>query len=113
MCIYYIYPELTRNCGIVYGGASNTTLIGYTNADWAGDHDSARSTSGYVFTLNWGAISRKSSKQKSIAKSTCEAEYRGQSDAAQEAVWANSMLSELGERMDGPHTHVRRQPGCH
>ena len=96
------YLAGTRNRGITYGGVSNTTLTGYTDADWAGDHDSARSTSGYVFTLNGGAISWKSSKQKSIAKSTCEAEYMGQSEAAQEAVWARSMLSELGEQMTDP-----------
>ena len=96
------YLAGTRNRGIEYGGASNLTLCGYTDGDWAGDHDSARSTSGYVFTLNGGAISWKSGKQKSIAKSTCEAEYMGQSDAAQEAIWARSMLSELGEPLDGP-----------
>ena len=96
------YLAGTRNRGIVYGGASNEALCGYTDADWAGDHDSARSTSGYVFTLNGGAISWKSSKQKSIAKSTCEAEYVGQSDAAQEVVWARSMLSELGEHLNDP-----------
>ena len=71
------YLAGTRNRGIVYGGASNKALCGYTDADWAGDHDLARSTSGYVFTLNGGVISWKSSKQKSIAKSTCEAEYMG------------------------------------
>ena len=91
-----------RNKGIVYRGATNPALCGYTDADWAGDQDSARSTSGYVFTLNGGAISWKSSKQKSIAKSTCEAEYMGQSDAAQEVVWARSMLSELGEQCTDP-----------
>ena len=96
------YLAGTRNRGIVYGGASNEALCGYTDADWAGDYDSAKSTSGYVFTLNGGAISWKSSKQKSMAKSTCEAEYMGQSDAAQEAVWARSLLSELGECLNDP-----------
>ena len=96
------YLAGTRTRGIQYGGADNMELSGYTDADWAGDHDSAKSTSGYVFTLNGGAISWKSSKQKSIAKSTCEAEYMGQSEAAQEAIWARSLLSELGESLTGP-----------
>ena len=96
------YLAGTRSRGIVYGGANNLDLCGYTDADWAGDQDSARSTSGYVFTLNGGAISWKSTKQKSIAKSTCEAEYMAQSDTAQEAVWVRFMLSELGELLNGP-----------
>ena len=95
------YLAGTRHRGIVYGGA-DAPLTGYTDADWAGDHDSARSTSGFEFTLNGGAISWKSSKQKSIAKSTCEAEYMAQSEAAQDAVWTRSLLSELGECLDGP-----------
>ena len=82
------YLAGTRNRGIMYGGAGaeNSPISGYTDADWAGDQDSARSTSGYVFTLNGGAISWRSGKQKSIAKSTCEAEYMAQSDASQEAI---------------------------
>ena len=87
-------------CGIVYGGADNSPMSGYTDADWAGDQDSARSTSGYVFTFNGGAISWRSGKQKSIAKSTCEAEYMAQSDAAQEAIWIRFLLPELGEHLN-------------
>ena len=56
------YLAGTRNRGIVYRGASNKALYNYTDADWAGDYDSARSISGYVFTLNRGAISWKSNK---------------------------------------------------
>ena len=51
-----------RNRGIVYGGASNKALYGYIDADWAGDYDLVRSILGYVFTLNRGVISWKSSK---------------------------------------------------
>ena len=41
---------------------------------------------GYVFTINGGAICWRLSKQKSVAKSTTEAEYMALSDASQEAV---------------------------
>ncbi|KAJ9544646.1 hypothetical protein OSB04_024353 [Centaurea solstitialis] len=50
---------------------------------------------GYVFTLNGGAISWKSSKQDTIADSTTEAEYIAASDAAKEAVWLRNFLSDL------------------
>ncbi|KAJ9544958.1 LOW QUALITY PROTEIN: hypothetical protein OSB04_024665 [Centaurea solstitialis] len=52
-------------------------------------------TSGYVFTLNGGAISWKSSKQDTIADSTTEADYIAASDAAKEAVWLRNFLSDL------------------
>ncbi len=94
------YLAGTRDRSIVYGGA-DISLCGYTDADWAGDQDSARSTAGYVFTLNRGAINWRSNKQKSVAKSTTESEYMASSDAAQEAVWARFLLPELGEYLDG------------
>ncbi|KAJ9544580.1 hypothetical protein OSB04_024287 [Centaurea solstitialis] len=59
------------------------------------DIDDFRSQSGYVFTLNGGAISWKSSKQDTIADSTTEAEYIAASDAAKEAVWLRNFLSDL------------------
>ncbi|KAJ9544730.1 hypothetical protein OSB04_024437 [Centaurea solstitialis] len=59
------------------------------------DRDDFRSQSGYVFTLNGGAISWKSSKQDTIVDSTTEAEYIAASDAAMEAVWLKNFLSDL------------------
>ena len=59
--------------------------IGYTNADFQSDRESKKSTSGYVFTLGGGSISR-SVKQSNIADSTMEAEYITASEAAKEAV---------------------------
>ncbi|KAJ9561556.1 hypothetical protein OSB04_006716 [Centaurea solstitialis] len=57
--------------------------------------DDFKSQSGYVFTLNGGAISWKSSKQDTIADSTIEAEYIAASDATKEAVWLRNFISDL------------------
>lgn len=76
-------------------------LTGYTDADWAGDHETRRSTSGYIFTIGSAAISWSSKRQPTVALSTCEAEYIGQTQASKEAVWLRSLLAELskvGER---------------
>ncbi|KAJ9561831.1 hypothetical protein OSB04_006991 [Centaurea solstitialis] len=59
------------------------------------DKDDFKSQSGYVFTLNGGAISWKNSKQDTIADSTTEAEYITASDAAKEVVWLRNFLSDL------------------
>ena len=58
--------------------------------------DDRKSISGYVFTLNGGAVSWKSSKQAIVADSTTEAEYIAASEAAKEVVWMKKFIFELG-----------------
>ena len=55
-----------------------SSLTGYTDADWAGDRDTRRSPSGFVFNIGSGAISWSSKRQPTVALSSCEAEYMGQ-----------------------------------
>ena len=71
------------------------SLKGYTDADWAGDHDTRRFTSGYVFNLGSAVISWFSKRQLTVALSTCEAEYMSQTQAAKEAIWLLRLLEEL------------------
>ncbi|KAI5416236.1 hypothetical protein KIW84_041330 [Lathyrus oleraceus] len=61
-----------------------------------GDKDDFRSQSGYVFCLNGGAVSWKSSKQDTVTDSTTEAEYIVASIASKEAVWIRKFISQLG-----------------
>jgi hypothetical protein len=62
-------------------------IAGYSDASYAEDKKDRKSTGGYVFKMNGGAISWKSSKQKIVTMSSCEAEYVTLSDAAKEAIW--------------------------
>ena len=50
------YLKGTLNFELVYRGDLQP-LVGYTDADWAGDLDTRRSTSGYLFNLGSAAIS--------------------------------------------------------
>ncbi|KAJ8754916.1 hypothetical protein K2173_015428 [Erythroxylum novogranatense] len=63
-----------------------------------------QSDPGYIFTLNGGAVSWKSSKQETTVDSTTEAEYIVASDAAKEAVWIKKFITKLGvvPSCDGP-----------
>lgn len=61
-----------------------SNLQGYNDADWAADLDTGRSTSGYIFNLGSGAISWLSKRQPTVALSSCEAEYMGQTQARKE-----------------------------
>ena len=80
---------------LVYG-KDELKVEGYTDSDFQSDVDDRKSTSGFVFTLNGGAVSWKSSKQETTADSTTEAEYIAASDAAKEAVWIRKFVTELG-----------------
>eukprot|EP00253_Pinus_taeda_P034930 PITA_34930 len=65
-------------------------------ADWAGDLDQRRSTSGYVFNLFGGAIRWISKKQSVVALSTTKAEYMTATHASKEAVWLQRLCSSMG-----------------
>ena len=81
---------------LVYGGEEELVVTGYTDASFQTDKDDSKSQSGYVFTMNGGAVSWKSSKQETVADCTTEAEYIAASEAAKEGVWIKKFLIELG-----------------
>ncbi|KAK2972394.1 hypothetical protein RJ640_010831 [Escallonia rubra] len=88
------YLRRTKDQFLIYGD-SDLKIEGYTDASFASDKDDSKSISGYVFTLNGGAVSSKSSKQATVADSVTEAEYIAASEAAKEAVWMKKFISEL------------------
>ena len=67
----------------------------YTDANFQKDIDDYRPQSGFIFLLNGGAISWKSSKQSTISDSTTKAEYIAASEAAKEVVWMCKFIAEL------------------
>lgn len=62
------YLKITSKYKITYG-TTNENLVGYCDADWASDIDERRSTTGYLFTINGGAISWSSKRQQTVALS--------------------------------------------
>ncbi|WKA01579.1 hypothetical protein VitviT2T_019853 [Vitis vinifera] len=71
-------------------------LRAYSDADWAGDPDSYKSTTAFVLFLGGHPISWCSKKQKTVARSSTEAEYRVVASTAAEVTWVSHLLSELG-----------------
>ncbi|XP_058075661.1 uncharacterized mitochondrial protein AtMg00810-like [Magnolia sinica] len=69
--------------GLLYKKGGACKIVGYCDADDGGDHDTRRSTTGYVFNLDSGAISWCSKRQPTVSLSTTEAEYRAIAMAAQ------------------------------
>ena len=87
---------MTKDMFLVYGGEDELSVKGYTDASYLTDSDDSHSQSGYVFIMNGGAVSWKSSKQDTVAASTIETEYIATSEAAKEAVWIRNFLMALG-----------------
>ncbi|KAJ9528781.1 hypothetical protein QJQ45_000035 [Haematococcus lacustris] len=92
-CNVLSYLKGTCDHGLLFGGV--TGLQGFSDSDYAGDKDTARSTTGYLFTLNGGAISWSSRLQPTVALSTAEAEYMAASNAAKEALWLRKLMRDL------------------
>ena len=91
------YVQGSKTHGIEFQSEDQKGLEGYSDADWAGDVDTRRSTSGYAFMMNGGCISWRSKKQRTVALSSTEAEYMALTEAVQEAIWLKAFLCELGE----------------
>nr|GFC80948.1 putative retrotransposon protein [Tanacetum cinerariifolium] len=92
------YLRRTKDMFMVYGGNSDAELQVkcYCNAGFETDIDDMKSQTGYIFTLNGGAVVWKSSKQSTTAQHAAEAEYIATAEAAKEAVWIRKFVDELG-----------------
>jgi hypothetical protein len=66
--------------------------MGFTDSDWANCLDTRRSVGGYGFTLGSGLISWNARKQKTVATSSCEAEYTAAFEASKEVIWLRALL---------------------
>lgn len=88
------YLKGTANKGLVYG-PDPRSLVGFCDSDWAGDVDDRRSTTGYIFLLQGGAISWCTRRQRTVALSSTEAEYMSMVSAMQECIWLQRLQLEL------------------
>jgi hypothetical protein len=75
-------------------------LNGYCDADWAGDVDDRKSTTGCAIKINDCLINWISKKQSTVALSSAEAEYMAISATIQEMKWIRNLLIELNVLSD-------------
>ncbi|CAI7893881.1 unnamed protein product [Closterium sp. NIES-54] len=91
------YFVSTPTIGLTYhkNATAPPKLIGYVDADHAGDSDNRRSRTGYIYRLEpFGPISWQSSKQELIALSSAEAEYIALCSATKEGLYLCELLEE-------------------
>ena len=96
------YIQGTKHYGLEFQGSGDNQIVGYSDADWAGDIADRKSTSGYAFFVNGSLVSSRSRKQQTVALSSAEAEYVALSSAVQEAMWLQRVLEEVGVRQHKP-----------
>lgn len=104
------YVKGTMNLGLFY--SKNTSLAdvlqtdiqAFCDADWAGDPNDRKSTTGFVVLVNNAPISWCSKKQHAVSRSSTEAEYRSMADATSEIQWLITLLKDLGIQL--AHTPV-------
>jgi hypothetical protein len=82
-------------------GLSVNSPNAYVDADYAGDKETRRSTSGWVVTMNGGPISWQSRLQKLCAQSSAESEIYAVVDACKEAIHIKLLCEEMGFRPPG------------
>jgi len=97
------YLKGTKNLGLHFT-KKNLELIGYSDADFAGDIVDRKSTSGFVFTRGGAAISWMSRKQSMVALSTTESEYVAMSAAVSEVKWLQNLLESMTGNNNKPTT---------
>lgn len=88
------YVKGTKNLGLWYGKQSEFDLIGYTDADFAGDRIDRKSTSGTCQFLGGSLVSWSSRKQTSVALSTAEAEYVAAGSCCTQILWMIQTLKD-------------------
>ena len=78
-----------------YISANDIDLVIYSDADFGGDTDTNRSTSGYVTFYKGVLLSWRSKRQSKISTSTAISEFYALNSAAKEAIYLKRIISEV------------------
>ncbi|XP_019151972.1 PREDICTED: uncharacterized protein LOC109148690 [Ipomoea nil] len=98
------YIKGTITYGLRLSASALSTIHGFSDSDWAGCPINRKSTSGYAVFLGDNLISWMSRKQRTVAQSLTEAEYKALVDVSAEVTWVFSLLRELGLHTGEPST---------
>jgi hypothetical protein len=102
-CLRYL--QATKKMELVFDGSatsSTMSFLGFVDASWSDDSDTSRSTGGYVFISQNGALGWSSKLQSMVSLSSTEAEYISMCYAGQHLAWLRSFLEEIGHQQNSP-----------
>ncbi|GJT94801.1 ribonuclease H-like domain-containing protein [Tanacetum coccineum] len=86
------YIRGTMPNGLQLFSSTTSSLVAYSDADWAGCPTTRRSTFGYCVFLGNNLLSWSSKRQVTLSRSSAEAEYRGVANAVAETCWQRNSL---------------------
>ncbi|GJS38075.1 retrovirus-related pol polyprotein from transposon TNT 1-94 [Tanacetum coccineum] len=81
---------------VLWKGNPDTSLKAFSDANWARDSDDQRSMAGFAIYLGLNLISWTTHKQRTVSRSSTEAEYKAFADTVAELTWLQALLNELG-----------------
>ena len=94
------YLVHTPNFGLWYPKGSTFQIMGYLDADYAGEKTDRKSTSGGCQFLGRSLVCWSSKKQNCIALSTTEAEYISAASCCAQLLWMRQTLKDYGVNFD-------------
>ena len=95
------YLKDTKNLGLTFSPGDLRVEL-FSDSDWGTNLDDRKSISGYVVRVSGGPVSWSSKTQKTVALSSCEAEFLALAEAAKEALWLRMILKEMAVEFDDP-----------
>ncbi|CAI7737037.1 unnamed protein product [Closterium sp. NIES-53] len=95
-------PDLAYPLSLLARYVDPVVLTSHSDASWADDQMTHRSTQGYSFSLRTGSVSWRSTRSSSVLSSSCESDIYAGAMAAHELRWLTYQLTDLGERPRSP-----------
>lgn len=116
------YIRGTSSYGLHLFNNNSLSLNAFSDSDWAGCHDTHRSTTGFCARLGNNVVSWCAKRQPTVSRSSTEAEYRALAQTACELTWVNYVLRDLRIPQPAPASlrcdnlsavHLSANPGFH
>jgi hypothetical protein len=96
------YLKGTKSLSINFVREDGAIPVVYCDADYAGDINDCKSTTGILVMIGSAPVSWYSSKQSLTAQSTTDAEIVGMNQAAKEIVWLRNLFIEMHLKLFQP-----------
>lgn len=89
------YIKGTMGNGLKYHNGGSGELLGYSDSSYGTDIEDRRGTTGIAFYYSGNLVTWSSQKQRTVALSSCEAEFMAATSAACQGLWLRNLVSDV------------------